>query len=70
MLKPKNLQPEVSAALLEALDAVLFYLWDDERADYLDACQTGGPARRHHIFRKLELLRRWLDQAQKTCGSG
>ena len=59
-----QLPPEVSPALLEALDAVLDYLWQDERLDYLGTRQTDREASRGHIFRQLKVIRRWLDHAQ------
>ena len=49
-----------------AIEAVLSYLWDSERADY----QQCPPGDRHdHIFRRLQSLARWLevDRMHRHC---
>jgi hypothetical protein len=49
--KDQNSSPEIQSSHLEALSAVLDYLWEDERQDF-----EGNPTP-EHIFRKLVLLR-------------
>ncbi len=70
MHKEPTRQPPLSEALIEALECILLYLWDAERLDYLAACETDARASRHHIFLKLEVIRRWLGQAEEDYGRG
>ncbi len=49
-----------------AMEVVLSYLWDSERADYE---QSPPDDRYNHIFRHLQTLARWLevDRMQRRC---
>jgi len=62
-------QPRVPNALIDALEAVLARLWEDERLDYLGN-DLGEPERQNHFFLKLEVIRQWLDYVEEECGRG
>lgn len=64
--KPTNCLPEYPAL---AIEAVLSYHWDSERADY-EQCPPGD--RHNHIFRRLQTLARWLevDRMHRRCSPG
>ena len=63
MRKKAAYQAEVPDALIDALEAILAYIWEDECYDYHHCC-LAGPERERHIFLKLEVMRHWLDAVE------
>ena len=70
MHKKSIKRPEVPDALIDALEAVLARLWQDELYDYHHGSGTAEPDRRNHFCLKLEVIRRWLNYVEEDCGRG
>jgi len=64
MKHPINALPE---AVAYAIGAILDYLWDEERLDFL-ACS--GYRRAKHILNHLAVIARWLDDPLLSGESG
>jgi len=63
-------QPKVPNALIDALEAVLARLWEDERLYYHYGRDLSEQDRQNHFFLKLEVIRLWLDYVEEQCGRG
>lgn len=48
----------VPVEVLESIDAIVGYLWDDEEADYEVEDKPEG-----HVFEHLKRVNTWLEQA-------
>lgn len=70
MRRTRPKQPLVSDELIDALEAVLAYLWTAEWLDYRAGGGGTRPGTAEHVFLKLEVIRRWLDYAEEHCGRG
>ncbi len=58
--KEREVQPVLPETIREALEMILTYLWDDERADFLANPKEG------HVFPELVAVSRWLDGHWRT----
>lgn len=47
--------------IIDAIENVVNYLWDDEVADY---AEQDGDGQEHHIFNSLELLDDYVKELQ------
>jgi len=70
MRRTPSKQPLVSDELIDALEAVLAYLWTAELLDYRAGLGGTRPGAGEHVFPKLEVIRRWLDYVEEDCGRG
>ena len=52
------------ATIIEHIQTVIDYLWEDERNDYQARCEVLGF--KPHLFESLTIVQRWLDTRETT----
>ena len=66
MCKPSTRHARVSDKLIDALEAVLAEHWSLALFDYRASSGRSASERQNHIFLKLEVTRRWLDDIEEN----